>query len=153
MLQQTGTSQDTVLGHMSHQHQRDAQTAAGFQQGHAHGTHLIDIAGKAFGIDAAHGLYRVHHQQTGRSQLQGGDDLVHTGGGHGQQVVMQHAEPLSPRLDLRQGFFAAGIKHSAPLGSDQPSHLQQQGGFADARLAADEDGRTRHQTLAQHPVQ
>ena len=66
---------------------------------------------------------------------------------------MQHAEPLSPRLDLRQGFFAAGIKHSAPLGSDQPRHLQQQGGFADARLAADEDGRTRHQTLAQHPVQ
>ena len=30
MLQQAGTSQDTVLGHMAHQHQRDAQTAAGF---------------------------------------------------------------------------------------------------------------------------
>ena len=66
---------------------------------------------------------------------------------------MQHTEPLSPRLDLWQGFLAAGIKHSAPLGSDQTRHLQQKGGFADARLATDKDGRARYQALAQHPVQ
>ena len=66
---------------------------------------------------------------------------------------MQHAEPLSPGLDLRQGFFAAGVKHPAPLGSDQPRHLQQERRFADARFTADEDGRPRYQALAQHPVQ
>ena len=153
MLQQAGTGQDPVLGHMAHQHQRDAQTAAGFQQGHAHGTHLIDVAGQAFGIDAAHGLHRVHHQQAGRRQFQSGDDLVHTGSGHGQQIVMQHAEPLAPGLDLRQGFFAAGVQHPAPLGGDQTRHLQQKGGLADARLTADKDGRSRYQAFAQHPVQ
>ena len=54
---------------------------------------------------------------------------------------MQHAEPLAPGLDLRQGFFAAGVQHPAPLGGDQTRHLQQKGGLADARLTA------------QHPVQ
>ena len=110
---------------------------------------LIGVIGPKSGpvvIGAEIDIFLVVLCQIGHS-INGNDIFVHIA------VEVREDFILGGRLDLRQGFLAAGIKHSAPLGSDQPRHLQQQGGFADARLAADEDGRTRHQTLAQHHVQ
>ena len=49
-------------------------------------------------------------------------------------------------------FFAADIEHAA-LPAETSGHLQKQRAFADARIAADENGAAWHQTASQHTVQ
>ena len=157
VFQQAGPGQDAVLGHMAHQDQGAAHAAAGLQQGRGHGAYLADIARQAFGLQTGHGLYRVHdHQGRGSGTadaVEGVQHVLNLGGGQSQKIGVQHPEPLAPGLDLRQRFLAAGVEHRFALGSHQSGHLQEQGGFADARLAAYQNGRARHQALAQHAVQ
>ncbi len=72
----------------------------------------------------------------------------------GQQVhaVSIERQPLGAQRDLLGRFLAADIKHSF-VRREMRQRLQQQGGFADAGVAADQHHRALHQTAAQHAVE
>ena len=61
-------------------------------------------------------------------------------------------EALSPQRDLLRRFFAADIE-DFPVRREMGQGLQQQGGFADAGIAADQHHTAVHQPAAQHPVE
>ena len=157
MLEQSRPGEHSVLGHMPHQDERHAQTTADLLQGGGNGAHLAHIAGEAIGFQAGQGLDGIHNGKAGPlacgRAFQRGRDILHARCCHSHEPRVQQAKALAARLDLRQGFLAAGIEDGAPLRRHRGRHLKQQGGFADAGFAAHKDGRAGHQPLAQHPVQ
>jgi len=68
------------------------------------------------------------------------------------QLVSGQAQPAGAHRHLLQRLFSRDIEGLHPLG--QATHgLQQQSGLARPRITADQDGRTRHHTTAEHPIQ
>ena len=63
------------------------------------------------------------------------------------------AEPLAARLDLVLGLFARAVEHRAERLREVRRRLQQQRGLADARLAADQHERSRHDAAAEHAIE
>ena len=88
-----------------------------------------------------------------RLLLLGNDaDLLHAGFRQHAQLVGGQAQPAGSHRHLLQGLLPGHIQGLHPL--RQTAHgLQQQGRFARPRVAADEDGRARHHTAAEHPIQ
>ena len=66
---------------------------------------------------------------------------------------LRDAQALGTQPDLRRGFLAGKIHGAAASIGERGGHLQQQRRFADARLAADQQRRARHQSAAGHPVE
>ena len=68
------------------------------------------------------------------------------------QVRRDQSQPSGTQRHLCAGFLAADVEDVFFIGQiDQ--RLQQQGRFADTRVAADQDDTARHQPAAQHPVE
>ena len=119
-----------------------------------HGPHLIHITGQAFGPQTGQGLDRVKDHQSRRFRpFQDGVHVFGLRGGQGKKIVVQKPQTGGPTPDLGQGFLPAHV-HDLPAGGGHlPGHLQQQGRLADARLAAHQHSRARHQTFAEDAVQ
>jgi hypothetical protein len=63
-----------------------------------------------------------------------------------------NTEPPGPQPNLGDRFFAARVEHGA-AGGDVRRHLQQQSGFADAGVAADQSDRPWNDAASEHPVE
>ena len=63
------------------------------------------------------------------------------------------AEAAGAQADLVDGFLAGDVEHALAGAGERGGGLQQQGGFADAGIAADQHGGGRHQAAAEHAVE
>jgi hypothetical protein len=68
-----------------------------------------------------------------------GHDLVQVRLGQHEELTGLCSQPLGPHPNLLSGFLARDVEHAPRAGGDRGGHLQQQSGFADARIAANED--------------
>ena len=150
VLQHLGSGQGAVLGDVAHQHQRRAGALGPpGQQGRA-AAHLAHRARGGFELRVEQGLDGIHQEQGRLHGLGGLQDAPHIGLGEQVDGRVLRAQAPGPQLDLAFTLLAAGVEHGARAGRGP---LQHQGGFADARLAAQQHHHPRNHPAAQHPVQ
>ena len=127
---------------------------AGLGMPHQLGGALAQLRDRAWrGIQGVgvEGLYRVDHHQAGPVLGQLGQDLLHRGLGQHRQVQIRQPQALGAQVDLGQRFLTGDVQRAhARLHAGQD--LQQQGGLADAGVAADQDDRAGNDAAAQYPV-
>ena len=111
-------------------------------------------AGRAARSHEPHRLDRIdHHQRRVAGRGQAGSDVAQVDCGGELERRVLDAEAAGAQPGLLDGFLAGDVA-DAPSGARQSgSRLQQQRGFADAGVAADQDRRGRHQPSAQHAIQ
>ena len=127
----------------------------GFRNIQKTGGALFDLghrAGRRVDVGAAHGLDGVDDHKPRLQLLDQAADLVHIALGCQQDVILGHVQTHRTQLDLPHRFLAGDIQHAAALGY-LAAQLEQDGRFADARLAADQRHAAQHDAAAQHPVQ
>ena len=126
---------------------RQAQEAAGRL------AHLGHAARRRRELVAVEGLHGVDDDHRRPRRLDGREDRLELGLGEDADAAGPPRQMRSARiLHLRRRLLAADEQRRA-VGGDRVEHLQQQRALADARLAADEDERARHDAAAQHAVE
>ena len=80
-----------------------------------------------------------------RLRLQSTDDFFQLGFGQHIHPAVVQPQPACTQSHLRAGFFACYIKRALAAALQTVQRLQQQGGFANARIAADQ-----HHTAFDH---
>ncbi len=118
------------------------------------GADLRDGAGGAVDRVEPHGLDRVDDDQRGVLRLlQAGDDVADVDRGGEFDGGVGDAQAAGAQADLVDGLLAGDVADALAGPREAGGGLQQQGGFADARIAADQDGRGRHQAATQDAVE
>jgi len=136
----------------------DQQDGRAVLLGEAHqlvgaGPHLHHRAGGPLQRVRPQRLDGVDHHQIGLEQLQPVEDLaqVRLCGEFHRRVC--EPEPAGAILHLGLRFFARHVGDPRAAARQPGRCLQQQGGFADARIPADQQRRGRHHAAAAHPIQ
>ncbi len=152
--------QRSVLGHVPDQHHGHLAGLGQPDQLVGALPHLRDAPGHAGGPPLAergrtdgHRLDGVDHHQLRRRIDHGFDHRADVGGRQDQEARGNRAQPLGPQADLVGRLLGGDQQHPMPGGSPGREHLEQQGGLADARLAAEEGDRARDQATREHPVE
>ena len=115
--------------------------------------HLARLAGQAVGQRARHGLHGVDDEEFGGDLVDLAEDRGEVGLGGEVQLVVEGARAAGAEPDLGGGLLGAHVEHAAAGGGDPRGDLEEQRGLADARLAREQDGRTRDDAAAEHPVE
>ena len=68
-------------------------------------------------------------------------------------IGRRRAEPAGAQADLLDGFLAGDVEHAFAGAGEAGRGLQQQGGFADTGIAADQDRRGGNEAAAEHAVE
>ncbi len=154
VFQHAGAGKGAVLGHVADQHKREIAGFCQPDQFETAGAHLGDGAGGAFdGVDP-HRLDRVDdHQRRVGGFFQGGGDVPDIDGGCQFDRGVGDAEAAGAQADLIDRLFAGDVKHPAAGTGEAGRGLQQQGRFADAGVAADQDDRGWDEAAAENAVQ
>ena len=114
--------------------------------------HLRHRAGRRTERLGIHGLDRVDHRDLGLVFGQRVQDFFELDFGLQLEVLGVDRQALGAHRDLRAGFFAADVQDLLEARHAR-QRLQQQGRFADARIAADQHHAAGHQAAAQHAVE
>jgi hypothetical protein len=140
------------LGHVT-----DQEHAGAGLLGEAHelGRRLAHLAdrtrrsGEQFGPD---GLDRIDDQQVGPARRGFAENAFDRGFCERFEAIECDAEPLAARSDLGQAFLAGHVEpaHALP---ERAEHLQQQGRFTDAGIAADQHHRAGDESAAEHTIE
>ena len=88
----------------------------------------------------------------GRRRIELLEDALETRLGEQIQRRASDPEPLAARLHLMLGFLARAVEDRPDVARDVGRRLQQQRRLADARLAAEQHHRSRHDAAAEHAV-
>ena len=154
MFEHTRPGDIAILGDMADQHQRSAAFLGEADQLESAAAHLADRAWRAFDLVAVHGLDRIDYQQGWRrNPAQRGQDIAHRCRGGKAHRRTRQPQPFGPQPHLPRRLLAADIDHLAARLRHFRGRLQQQRRFADPGITAHQDGRTRHQSAAQCPVE
>ena len=154
VLQHARPGDGAVLGDVADQHQGEAGGLGQADQLERGGADLGDGAGRALDGVQPHGLDRIDHHQcrVGRALQRRGDVAQVDRGGEFQRRV-DHAQAAGAQPHLFDRFLAGDIQHPASGAGQRRGGLQQQGGLADAGIAADQDGRSGDQAAAEDAIQ
>jgi hypothetical protein len=143
-----------VLGDVTDEQDGGAGTLREPDQGLRGGTYLGDGAGRGFDRIGPHGLDRVDHDETRRLGVpQRRQNVLDRGLGRELDGGICDAQPLGAQPDLGHGLLAGNIDRPLAAPGDGGGDLDQQGGFADAWIAADEQHRAFHESAAGDPVE
>ena len=154
VLEHAGARDRAVLGDMADQQHGDAAPLGQFDEGLGRGAHLRH--GSRRGIDGVepHGLDRIDHRDAGSvGPLERGHDVAHRRGGNQLDRRVRKAQPFCAEPHLVDGFLAGDVGASGVLFGQRRRHLQQERRLADARIAADQQGRAHDQAAAAHTVE
>ena len=153
VFQHPRARQCAFFGDMADQ---DHGGATGFgQAGQVGGafTHLGHRARGAGELVRIHGLNRVNHRHLWRLGLQGGDDFFQLGFGQHVHLAVVQAQTPRPQSHLRARLFTSDIQGVLAAALQTIQGLQQQGGLANARVAANQHHTALHHAAAQDAVQ
>ena len=153
MLQDPGSRHGTLLGHVADNKESDPGLLGQAQQDSCGLPDLGNTARRRLDAGIIHGLDGVNDHQI---RLFPGQDLcdgIQFGLAQETGIVPEGADPVGPQFDLMQGFLTGDIEDPVPGGRYIGRRLQQQGGFADAGVAADQDQGAFDDSPAQDPVQ
>ncbi len=103
-------------------------------------------------VGRLHRLNRIHDQQRSLAVTGEPANRLEVGLGNNCQAGRGHSQPVRPQADLLYRLLTAGVQHGS--GSrNMCGNLQQQSGFADARVASQEGHRARHEPAPEDPIQ
>jgi len=153
VLERPGSRDAAALGHMAdEQHRRSGLLGEPHQPRRAF-PHLTHVARRALELVRVRGLDRVDEHHAGLERAR----VVHD---RFQPCLAQRVhragvdrEPLGAQPDLVGRFFARDVQCGNPGALEARGALQQQGGLANAGLAADEDDRSRNDAPAEDVVE
>jgi hypothetical protein len=137
---------------MTDQYRRDI---AGFRQTHELRRAFADLTHRSrrrLEILAVKRLNRIDHQDAGRLSLKPGNDVLYAG--LGKQLHRRRSDAQTPctQRNLIQRLLARHIAGRLPSG-DFSQGAQQQRGFSDPGIAADQNNRARHEPPAEHAIE
>ena len=160
MLHRLGSGDLAVLGHMPHQQQRRAAGLGIADQIETGGADLGDGARRRIQRPGPQRLDGIDGDDGGgpilpfeRARFQRGENVFDTGGRaqHQRRVGQPHAG--GAHTHLRHRLLARDIDGMAAILGILAQRLQDDGGLADARIAADQQRRSRHQPAAGDAVE
>ena len=96
-------------------------------------------------------MNRVDHHQVRPFLFDQAADLVHIVFGGQIDIVLGNVQTGSPKFYLADRFLAGDIENRIPV-RNSPAELEQHGGFAYTRLAAQQYNSPQNNTAAQHTV-
>ena len=149
MLDHARAGDLAVLGDMADQDHAGAGELGEADQRLRRAAHLGHRAGRRFGGFGPHGLDRIDHHQGGTSSCgKRGDDVLDGGFRREFHRRVAQAQPFGAQPHLGRRLFAGNIDDALAAPRQRGAGLDQQGRFADARLAADQQHRARHEAAA-----
>ena len=154
VLDHLGAGDLSVLGHVADEQQRAADVLGVADQRLRGGAHLAHRAGRRLDRFGPQRLDGIDDDEIGRrSGFERRQDVRQAGFAGERDRRIRQAEALGAQAHLRRRFLAGKID-GAPAGARQRRReLQQQRRFADARLAADEQRRSRDDAAAGDAVE
>ena len=152
MLQYSRTGDRTVFGHVSDQYHGDAHLFRHTRQLGGTFAHLRYGTGGGGDLVGIHGLDGVDNDDFGLMLFQGRLNRFHADFGKQVYSFGGQFQTLRAQGDLLGGFLTGNVQHFAAL-RHFGDGLQQQCGFADAGVAAEQDDRAVYQTAAQYAVE
>ncbi len=154
VLQHTRACQGALFRHVPHQNQAEAALLGQPDQFEPRRPHLRHGARRALHGVQPHGLDRIdHHHGEVALAFQCGHNVAHVNGGGQLHRRLMQAQPARPQPDLVHRLFTGDIEYSVPRLGQGRGRLEQERGFADARIPPHQNGRGCDQAPAQHPVQ
>ena len=153
MLKDARSCHRAFLRHMADDEESDPHL---FGQPQEHGCglpHLRDTAGGRCDLVAVHGLYGIDHHCLRLIPCHNIRDDLQIGLAQKLQVIRRAADSGSPELDLPQGFLSRDIQDPDPAAGHVAGSLQKDRGFADSRISADQDERSRDGAAAEDAVE
>ena len=138
MLERLGTGEAAVFRDVPDQERRDVVALRGKQELRRRFAHLADAAGRRLKLQREHRLHRVDDDQRRFDAADFFENALDAGFGQQIERRIADAEAIAARLDLMLGLFAGRIQHRADGMREVRGRLQQQGGLADAGLAAEQ---------------
>ena len=137
------------LGDMADQHDRGTCGFRIADDALRRGAHLCDRAGRRISEVGPKRLDGIEDDEIGPPAF--GDrrqDVLDIGLGGEFDRRRGRAEALGAQPDLRHGFLARHVDDPVTAIGECCGGLHEEGGFADARIAANEDGRAAHEPAA-----
>ncbi len=154
MFEHARAGKAAVLGDMAHQYQRGAAFLGETDQLLRRCPHLADCARRAVDQVRMHRLYRIDHQHVGgRAAAEGGQYIAHRCRRRQHHRRIGIAQPPGAQPHLTRSFLARDISNRFAAERQFRRDLQQQGRFADPRIAANQARRSRHQPAAQRRIE
>ena len=156
VLQHPGPGQGPFLGDVSHQEDAGIALLGPAHQLRRRLPHLGYGAGRGRQEVGVGGLDGVHHQDPGLLAGGGGEDAFDPGLRQQADAGAAQAQAAGAQAHLLGRFLAGDVEHrpfGPQAGTQGGAGLEQEGGLADARVAADQDHGPGHQATAQDPVQ
>ena len=112
------------------------------------------MPGADFDDGRPEGLNGIDDGDGGRLTLvQGGENIGDVGFGGEQHVGVVEPQALGAQPHLGDGLFAGDINDAGPGAGERGQGLEEEGGFADAGIAANQHAGAGHEAAAGHPVQ
>ena len=152
VLQHTRPGDGALLGDVPDHENGRAGRLGQLAQARSALAHLADRPGGRVHLGDVDSLNRVDDQQVRFDRRDVFENGVEAGLGDQEQVRREFrfaGQPGRPHLDLPLGLFTRNVQHPLPGGHGE-RHLQHQGRFADAGIAAHQHDRAGHQAAAQH---
>ena len=154
MLDRAGTGNLAILGHMPDQQQRRPRCLGVAHQIEGGGAHLCNGAGRSVERRGPDRLDGIDGEYTGRRcAFQRGQNIFDTGGRAQLDRRFGQPHPGGTQTHLRHRLFTGNIDGRTATACEGRQRLQDQGGFAHPRIAADQKRRARHQTATADPVE
>src|SRR4029434_10430685 len=153
MLQRLRPRKVAVFGDVADQNRRDVLPFRGKQELRGGFAHLPDAARRRLELDRKDRLYRIDDDQSGLETRDFFEDAFDARFRKQVEGRCTDAEPVAAALDLVLGFLARGIKDWSNVSGEMGCRLQQQRGFADARVATQQYERTPHDAAAEYAIE
>ena len=152
MLQHSGARQRAFLGDVADEDDGDAAALGQARELRRAFAHLRHRAGRGSELFGIHGLDGVDHHHVRLFVRDGGLDFFQLDFRQQMHFARIQRKALGTQRDLLRRFFAADVQDFFGRG-EMRQRLQQQRGFADAGIAADQHHPAFHQPAAQHAVE
>ena len=153
VLQHARAGERAFLGDVADQHDGRAARLGGARQLRRAFAHLRHRAGRGGELVGVERLDRVDHAEGRALGLERGEDLLELDLGQHAHLRAVEAEPARAQRHLGTAFFAGDVEHVHPRADSASTRLQQQGGLADARVAADQHHAAGDDAAAEHAVE
>jgi hypothetical protein len=153
VLEHARAGQRALLRDVPDQDDGDAACLGEARHAIGHLAHLADRAGRAAQLRGVQRLHRVDHAGLRALRVERRQHGLEVGLGQHRHVERAARQPLGAQAHLGRGLLAGDVEH-APAGGDEVAerHARERR-LADARRAAEQHDRARHEPAAEHAIE